>query len=95
LRPLPLVCIEWIDSASVHEWRGIEEIHDQLTRCVSIGWLLHDTNDVKTLLPTVQLSIDDARVINTTSAITIPHGAITAMHALTMPEAAQEIKVRG
>lgn len=95
MRTLPLVCIEWVDSSTARGWHALKDIDDSLSHCVSVGWLWHDTNDVKVLLANVSLSTDDGTVDMATDAITIPHAAITAMHDLSMPDEAQEITIRG
>lgn len=48
-----LVLIEWEDSAQpVPGWAFLEAIDDwEVIKCRSVGWLIHDGDDVKALAP--------------------------------------------
>ena len=49
----PLVLIEWEGSAQpVPGWDYVQDIeYKPAVQCSSVGWLLHDTNRVKTIAP--------------------------------------------
>lgn len=52
---IPLVLIEWEDSAQpVAEWRYIDDLAPaEVVQCQSVGFLVHDGDDVKMLAPNV------------------------------------------
>lgn len=58
-RAAPLVMIEWQDSAQpIPSWQWVREMPDyEAVCCKSVGWLVHDGDDVKALAPNVS-SID-------------------------------------
>lgn len=47
----PLVMIEWVDSAQPSpSWQYLADFDDpKAIACVSVGWLIHDGDDVKAL----------------------------------------------
>lgn len=47
----PLVLIEWEDSAQpISGWSWLESFDSfEIVRCQSVGWLIHDGDDVKAL----------------------------------------------
>ena len=51
----PLVLIEWEDSAQpLAAWRYLDDIGPlEIVRCQSVGFLVHDGDDVKALAPNV------------------------------------------
>ena len=51
----PLVLIEWEDSAQpVGAWQYLSELEPpEVIACQSVGWLVHDGDDVKALAPNV------------------------------------------
>ena len=73
----PLVLVEWEDSAQpvpgwhpVAAYKGLEAI-----RCVSVGWLVCDTQDVKALAPNFA-DVDDPDDIQASGVIRIPTRAV-------------------
>jgi len=49
-----LVFVEWVDSYGCSSnWEELEGCSPQLMRCRSVGWLLHDDEDCKVLVPHV------------------------------------------
>lgn len=57
-----LVLIEWIDSfgCSSH-WSMMEDVHPTVLVCRSVGWLLHDGEDCKTIVPHVAPETEHTR----------------------------------
>ncbi len=55
MNPLPVVLIEWEDSAQpVAAWQYLDDIDDAgAIRCRSVGYLIDDGESVKTLAPNV------------------------------------------
>lgn len=51
--PFPLVLIEWLDAARPDaEWHYLETSSaTEAVRCVSVGFLIHDSKEVKALAP--------------------------------------------
>jgi hypothetical protein len=49
----PLVFIEWEDSAQpISNWQYLADFVPQpVIRCASVGWLIHDGEDMKALAP--------------------------------------------
>lgn len=53
-KSIPLVMIEWHDSAQpLPSWRWIKKLDYDVVLCQSVGWLVHDGDDVKALAPNV------------------------------------------
>jgi hypothetical protein len=49
-----LVLIEWIDSLGCgSSWEKLEHAQPRIAHCRSVGWLLHDGDDCKTVVPHV------------------------------------------
>jgi hypothetical protein len=47
-----LVLIEWLDShGGMGGWKDLEECTPDLLICRSVGWLLHETDQVKVIIP--------------------------------------------
>jgi hypothetical protein len=47
-----LVLIDWVDSCGVSpHWDFFSEKKNSIVRCQSVGWLLHDGKDAKTIVP--------------------------------------------
>ena len=84
---LPLVWIEWEDSArSDGTWRFVEDwadIADQIVRCVSVGFLLHDGKEVIALAQNLgELDAPDAQA---SGVIRIPTKCVTRRKSLRQP----------
>ena len=53
-----LVLIEWLDSFGCSsDWQSLENCSPKPMRCRSVGWLVHDGEDCKVIVP--HLSEDD------------------------------------
>lgn len=52
---MKLVLVEWVDSHSDDEWKRLRDIKKTSTPTAvrSVGWLIHDGKDGKTILPHV------------------------------------------
>lgn len=47
-----LVLVEWMDSYGCSsEWQPIAGCNPKALRCQSVGWLLHDGDDCKVIVP--------------------------------------------
>ena len=48
-----LVCVEWVDSASSvsGNWIHVEAVPTECVLVRSVGWLVHDSEECKVLLP--------------------------------------------
>ena len=60
-RHLKLVLIEWVDAlgCSPH-WVELDSCKPELAVCQSVGWLLHDGEDCKVIVPHITGKIDNA-----------------------------------
>ena len=75
----PLVMIEWEDSARPsREWNYLSEVSfGSVVRCASVGWLIHDDDDVKALAPNMgDIKTEDVQV---SGVIRIPARAVVRM----------------
>lgn len=78
----PLVLIEWEDSARPDsEWRHLETVSaTEIIKCRSVGFLIHDGADVKSLAPNVaELGTPDAQA---SGIIRIPARCVTKVEKL-------------
>ena len=77
-----IVLIEWADSKGLERWEYLDEIEPiPPSICYSVGFLLDDNEDYKT----IALGLSDTQVLGRT---TIPSGCVISIKKL-------EIKVRG
>ena len=52
MSPMRLVLVEWVDSLGCSsEWQRIKVHNPRPLRCRSVGWLLHDGEDCKVIIP--------------------------------------------
>lgn len=77
-RGCPLVWIEWEDSTQPQSrWQWLSDVKaPAVVKCVSVGFLIQDTDQVKTLAPNLG-GIDDPESMQATGLITIPSRAVT------------------
>lgn len=71
----PLVLIEWVDSAQpTHGWSWLED-HPWtgVVKCQSVGWLVHEDEEVKALAPNLGNMGGDIQV---SAVIRIPTQAV-------------------
>ncbi len=49
-----LVLIEWVDSFGCStSWQELEDCNPKIFKCRSVGWLLHDGENCKVIVPHV------------------------------------------
>ena len=79
----PLVLVEWEDSAQpLSGWRYLSDFDGfRAVRCVSVGWLIHDGDDVKALAPNMG-EIDDAERMQASGVIRILTRCVVAVKPL-------------
>lgn len=85
-----LVYVEWVDSAAMHGWHSLEDIRADATLAViqSIGWLINDTDECKTLVGHMHMDIPQNGVTRFASdPLTIPSVVIRRMVDLAVPDA--------
>lgn len=71
-----IILIEWVDSKGMERWEYLDEIEPMLPCvCYSVGFLIEDNNDYKTLA----LGLSETQVLG---RMTIPSGCITSIKKL-------------
>ena len=72
-QPCPLVMIEWEDSAQpISSWSYLASFDPPGTiRCVSVGWLIRDDDQMKALAPNMG-AIQDPAKLQVSGVIQIP-----------------------
>lgn len=82
----PLVMIEWEDSAQpIPSWSYLSSFEAPGTiRCVSVGWLIRDDDQMKALAPNMG-AIDDENSVQVSGVIQIPTRCV--LHVTPMTEA--------
>lgn len=78
--PPKLVLIEWLDSSSRDGWTR-EKPHTEALKCRSVGWLMHDGKDCKTIAPHMSVEDEPQR----SGEMTIPTGCILKIRVLKEP----------
>jgi hypothetical protein len=73
----PLVLVDWLDSSIAPRWTT-ETPASEALKCRTVGWLVHDGKDVKTLAASVTIEDSPQRCCQ----MTIPAGAILNMRVL-------------
>jgi hypothetical protein len=84
-----LVMIEWEDSAQpISSWAYLASLDvTKAVRCVSVGWLIHDGDDVKALAPNMG-NLNDESSVQVSGVIRIPTRCISRIVDLDEPELA-------
>ena len=82
----PLVMIEWEDSAQpIPAWSYLASFEAPGTiRCVSVGWMIRDDDQMKALAPNMG-AIDDENSVQISGVIQIPTRCV--LHVTPMAEA--------
>lgn len=82
-----LVLIEWQDSAQpTPSWRYLSDFEEKsAVLCSSVGWLIHDGDDVKALAPNMG-SLTDESSVQVSGVIRIPASCIIKVTELYEPE---------
>ena len=75
-----LVLVEWEDSAQPKpNWMFLSEFQSpEIVKCVSVGWLVYDGEDVKALSPNIG-KYDDGDGIQGSGIICIPSRSVTRL----------------
>jgi len=84
-KPLKLVYVEWVDSATIHGWHDIEELQDDggTVFMQSVGWIIHETKEALMLAAHLHKDIpENGAVRMAADAIAIPKVAIRVRRAL-------------
>lgn len=89
MRALPkLLAIEWLDSHGFAGWNRLDEL-ERLGRrtmtCVSVGFLVVETDDVVVLASSLSAWFDPDIAVGAKGDISIPKVAITRRRALRWP----------
>jgi hypothetical protein len=80
----PLVLIEWLDSGQpIPRWQWLSEIKPRRPhRCVSVGFLVQDDDETKTLAPNLGASAGDTDWDQASGLTTIPAAAVQRLERL-------------
>jgi len=85
----PLVRIEWLDSRQpIASWKFLSDYRDnpaQPLKCVSVGWMIRDDDDLKVLAPNfggVENEIDPERTLQACGVIQIPTCCVVRISSL-------------
>lgn len=80
----PLVLIEWLDSGQpIPRWQWLSDIKPRRPhRCVSVGFLIQDDDETKTLAPNLGASAGDTDWDQASGLTTIPTSAVQRMEPL-------------
>jgi hypothetical protein len=80
---MKLVLIEWVDShGPVEGWRLLDDDKPELMICESVGWLVHDGKDCKTIVPHLAGHKNKHIALQGRGDMTIPSRAIVKMTRL-------------
>jgi hypothetical protein len=79
-----LVLIEWVDSyGGTTGWKALGDCTPDVLVCRSVGWLLHDRDDVKVIVPHLIEPAEDTRIAaQGRGDMTIPCAAIVSLREL-------------
>jgi hypothetical protein len=82
---MQLVYIEWVDSyGCASEWTPIDPYTPELLHCQSVGWLLHDGQDCKVIIPHLSQASHSNASQQGCGDMTIPTAAITKIVPITI-----------
>jgi hypothetical protein len=74
---MQLVLIEWLDSYGCSsQWQPLQENRPKPLLCQSVGWLLHDGNDCKVVVPHISDADNEHVHAQGCGDMTIPTSAI-------------------
>ena len=87
MKDCPLVMIEWEDSAQpLPNWRYLADFEaDGAVLCTSVGWLIHDGEDVKALAPNMG-GLRTEGSVQVSGVIRIPARCVVKVTVLDEPE---------
>jgi len=79
----PLVEVKWVDSCGPHGWTRLRDVlGHSVSRCVSVGYLVRDEADQKTLVAHVDMCDGDLGGSNVDGVIHIPTVAILSCRVI-------------
>jgi hypothetical protein len=83
----PLVFIEWEDSAQpISNWQYLADFTPHpVIRCVSVGWLIHDGEDMKALAPNMG-GLENENNVQVSGVIRIPARCVLQVVCLDEPD---------
>jgi hypothetical protein len=83
----PLVFVEWEDSAQpAPSWVYLANFEEPTAvKCVSVGWLIHDGDDVKALAPNMG-EVDDDENLQVSGVMRIPARCVSRIVRLSEPD---------
>ena len=86
-----LVMVEWEDSAQpTSSWVFLSDFTEPtVIRCVSVGWLIHDGQSVKSLAPNFG-SVNDEASLQVSGVINIPASCIVRITDLAEPDLSED-----
>jgi|GEM_PF-5789510 len=73
-RRLPIVVVEWIDSATGGGWQGIDQAEHGALECITVGFLVKETDEALSVAHSV--SQQDGEDSGVCDMISIPQCAI-------------------
>ena len=76
-----LVFVEWLDSCRGDGWESLKVKKKEPLKCFSVGWLISDDRDQKTLMPHI-----DAEETQGCGRMTIPTSSIIRMDDIDLPK---------
>ena len=86
-----LVFIEWVDSFGCSSsWQSLEGSIPSLLKCRSVGWLLHDTEECKVIVPHISDQNHSQTSQQGCGDMTIPTRAIVKMVDIVIPDTSKE-----
>lgn len=82
----PLVLVEWEDSGQpAPSWTYLADFEaPSIVKCVSVGWLIHDGEDVKALAPNMG-ELGNTKALQVSGVIRIPARCVTRLVQLDEP----------
>jgi hypothetical protein len=81
---MKLVLVEWLDSHAGDGWQSIGDIAEacQPLHCRSVGWLVSESNDCKTLVPHLAGDKSGKVLSQGSGDLTIPNRSILRVRVL-------------
>lgn len=81
---MKLVLVEWLDSYGCSsEWQRLDQANPQVLRCHSVGWLFHDGDDCKVIVPHLSEADHVSAEQQGCGDMTIPTKAVLSITELT------------
>lgn len=74
LNKYPIAYVEWVDSKGMNAWTSLDEIEPSVCKCISVGFLIKEKDDVLVVVPHITLTEKDNQG---DGIIVIPMKAVT------------------